>query len=94
MARWTNDRWMSTIHRVDPPVVNGQIRRRRSAAFFFDGNHDAVIEPLPGTLSDGETGYAPITVAENIAMKVAGLRSGAAQTVDLRETARVAAAGN
>lgn len=94
MARWTNDRWMSTIHRVDPPVVNGQIRRRRSAAFFFDGNHDAVIEPLPGTLSDGETGYAPITVAENIAMKVAGLRTGAAPTVDLRETARVAAAGN
>ncbi|WP_207843272.1 isopenicillin N synthase family dioxygenase [Williamsia soli] len=94
MARWTNDRWMSTIHRVDPPVVNGQIRRRRSAAFFFDGNHDAVIEPLPGTLTGGETGYAPITVAENIAMKVAGLRTGAAPTIDLRETARVAAAGN
>lgn len=94
MARWTNDRWMSTIHRVDPPVVNGQIRRRRSAAFFFDGNHDAVIEALPGTLTDGETGYAPITIAENIAMKVAGLRSGVAPTADLRETARVAAAGN
>lgn len=94
MARWTNDRWMSTIHRVNPPVVNGQIRRRRSAAFFFDGNHDAVIEALPGTLSDGETGYAPITVAENIAMKVAGLRTGVAPAVDLRETARVAAAGN
>jgi isopenicillin N synthase-like dioxygenase len=92
MARWTNDRWMSTIHRVDPPVVNGQITRRRSAAFFFDGNHDAVIETLPGMLADGESGYPPITIAENIAMKVAGLRSGVAPTGHLREAARVAAA--
>jgi isopenicillin N synthase-like dioxygenase len=48
MARWTNDRWRSTVHRVDPPIVDGQIIRRRSAAFFFDGNYDAVIEALPG----------------------------------------------
>ena len=92
MARWTNDRWMSTIHRVDPPVVDGQIARRRSAAFFFDGNHDAIIEALPGTLVEGETGYPPITIAENIAMKVAGLRTGAAPVTQLREAARVAAA--
>ncbi len=92
MARWTNDRWMSTVHRVDPPVVNGRIRRRRSAAFFFDGNHDAVLEALPGTLADGEVGYEPITVAENIAMKVAGLRAGVAPQATLREAARVAAA--
>jgi isopenicillin N synthase-like dioxygenase len=92
MARWTNDRWMSTIHRVDPPVVEGQIKRRRSAAFFFDGNHDAVIETLPGTLAEGESGYPPITIAENIAMKVAGLRTGVAPATQLREAARVAAA--
>ena len=92
MARWTNDRWMSTIHRVDPPVVDGQIIRRRSAAFFFDGNHDAVIEALPGTLAEGETGYPPMTIAENIAMKVAGLRTGVAPTTQLREATRVTAA--
>ncbi|CAN5881125.1 2-oxoglutarate and iron-dependent oxygenase domain-containing protein [soil metagenome] len=92
MARWTNDRWMSTVHRVDPPVVNGRITRRRSAAFFFDGNHDAVLEALPGTLADGEIGYPPITVAQNIAMKVAGLRTGVAPQADLREAARVSAA--
>ena len=89
MARWTNDRWMSTIHRVDPPVVDGQIIRRRSAAFFFDGNHDAVIEALPGTLAEGETGYPPMTIAENIAMKVAGLRTGVAPATQLREATRV-----
>ncbi|CAN5371585.1 2-oxoglutarate and iron-dependent oxygenase domain-containing protein [soil metagenome] len=92
MARWTNDRWMSTVHRVDPPVVDGRIQRRRSAAFFFDGNYDAVLEALPGTLADGDIGYAPITVAENIAMKVAGLRTGVAPQAELREAARVAAA--
>jgi isopenicillin N synthase-like dioxygenase len=92
MARWTNDRWMSTVHRVDPPVRDGRIQRRRSAAFFFDGNHDAVLEALPGTLADGETGYEPITVAENIAMKVAGLRAGVAPQAVLREAARVSAA--
>lgn len=94
MARWTNDRWMSTVHRVDPPVLDGRIRRRRSAAFFFDGNYDAVLEALPGTLADGEIGYEPITVAENITMKVAGLRTGIAPKAQLREAARVSAATN
>ncbi|MFN3007341.1 isopenicillin N synthase family dioxygenase [Mycolicibacterium wolinskyi] len=94
MARWTNDRWMSTIHRVDPPVRDGRIQRRRSAAFFFDGNYDAVLEALPGTLAPGEVGYEPITVAENIAMKVAGLRTGVAPEASLREAARVAAASD
>ncbi|PBC59236.1 isopenicillin N synthase family oxygenase [Rhodococcus sp. ACPA1] len=92
MARWTNDRWRSTVHRVNPPVTDGQIIRRRSAAFFFDGNHDAVIEPLPGTLVDGEPGYPPITVAENIAAKVAGLKAGVKPTAALREAARVLSA--
>ncbi len=93
MARWTNDRWRSTIHRVDPPIVDGRIIRRRSAAFFFDGNYDAVIEALPGTLQPGEVGYPPITIAENIAAKVAGLKGGIAPGGDLREAERVRAAG-
>jgi isopenicillin N synthase-like dioxygenase len=92
MARWTNDRWMSTVHRVNPPIVDGQIIRRRSAAFFFDGNYDAVIETLPGCDRDGVESYPPITVAENIAAKVAGLRTGVAPAGATREAARVRAA--
>ena len=43
LARWTNDRWMSTMHRVVPPTdADGRLMRRRSAAFFHDGNADAL----------------------------------------------------
>jgi isopenicillin N synthase-like dioxygenase len=92
MARWTNDRWRSTVHRVDPPVVDGRIIRRRSAAFFFDGNHDAVIRTLPGCASNDRPGYPPITVAENIDAKLAGMKSGVAPAFADREAQRVIAA--
>lgn len=90
MARWTNDRWMSTVHRVKPPIVDGRIRRRRSAAFFHDGNVDAVISTLPTCVDDGPT-YAPITVGEHIQAKLAGSRAGVANTAAEREAARVLA---
>ncbi|MGU3432204.1 isopenicillin N synthase family dioxygenase [Actinomycetes bacterium M1A6_2h] len=85
-ARLTNDRWMSTLHRVKPPVVDGTIRRRRSAAFFHDGNIDAVIAPLP---SHGSPLYEPVTVAEHIRAKLAGSRAGTINTAAEREAARV-----
>jgi len=77
MGRWTNERWMSTLHRVKPPIVNGTIRRRRSVAFFHDGNAEAVVEALPTCVPAGEEPrYAPMTVIENITAKLAGSRSG------------------
>ncbi|WAC53829.1 isopenicillin N synthase family dioxygenase [Gordonia sp. SL306] len=92
MARWTNDRWRSTVHRVDPPVVDGRIIRRRSAAFFFDGNHDAVIETLPGCAIPGRPDYPPITIAEHINAKLAGMKSGVVPDGADREAKRVMAA--
>jgi isopenicillin N synthase-like dioxygenase len=75
MSRWTNERWRSTLHRVKPPIVDGTIRRRRSAAFFLDGNHDALISALPGVVAQGEEPlYEPITVAQHIAAKLRGSR--------------------
>ncbi|NPC95811.1 isopenicillin N synthase family oxygenase [Nocardioides sp. zg-DK7169] len=93
MARWTNDRWMSTLHRVKPPIVEGRVERRRSAAFFHDGNIDAVIETLP-TCLNGSSGpaYPPITVGEHIRAKLAGSRAGVANPEAAREAARVRAA--
>jgi isopenicillin N synthase-like dioxygenase len=93
MARWTNDRWLSTLHRVIPPVIDGTIARRRSAAFFQDGNHDALIETLPVCLSaDGTSHYEPIDVATHLARKVAGGRGPLTSGAE-REAERVRAAG-
>ena len=47
-AQWTNDQWRSTVHRVvPPPTTVAAPAVRRSAAFFLDGNWDALIECLP-----------------------------------------------
>jgi isopenicillin N synthase-like dioxygenase len=91
-AHITNDHWMSTLHRVKPPIVDGTIKRRRSAAFFHDGNVDAVISTAPGYLdADGGLAYEPITVGEHIAAKLAGSRQGKANVAAVREAARVLA---
>lgn len=92
-ARWTNERWQSTLHRVRPPIVNGTISRRRSAAYFHDGNADATITPLPNCVPDGsEPLYPPTTVTKHIAAKLAGSRELQLNTAATREAARVLAA--
>ena len=89
-ARWTNERWQSTLHRVKPPIVDGTIARRRSAAYFHDGNSDAVISAIPSCVPDGaEPLYPPITVTGHIAAKLAGSRAGQLNTAAEREATRV-----
>ena len=92
-ARLTNDRWMSTLHRVKPPIVDGTIKRRRSVAFFHDGNADAVISTLPSHLdADDGLAYAPITVSEHVKAKLEGSQKGKANVAAVREASRVLAA--
>jgi isopenicillin N synthase-like dioxygenase len=75
LALWTNDAWASTIHRVVPSQVPGG-NRRRSFAFFQDGNYDAVIECLPTCTSAGHPPrYAPITLGDHVLDKIVGGRS-------------------
>ncbi len=88
-ARLTGDRWLSTLHRVKPPIENGRIRRRRSAAFFHDGDLDAVVETLP---LDGAHPYPPTTVRAHLDAKLAGSRGGTLNAAAEREAARVQAA--
>jgi isopenicillin N synthase-like dioxygenase len=96
-ARLTNDRWSSTLHRVKPPVVDGRILRRRSAAFFHDGNVDAVVATLPSHLDatawggEADQAYGPVTVRDHIAAKLAGSRQGRINVSAVREAARVRA---
>ena len=93
-ARITNDQWMSTLHRVKPPIVDGTIRRRRSAAFFHDGNVDAIVTTADKFLTDdsAETAYLPTSVRDHIAAKLAGSRQGKANMTAVREASRVIAA--
>ncbi|MDY0828022.1 2-oxoglutarate and iron-dependent oxygenase domain-containing protein [Microbacterium sp. BG28] len=89
-ARWTNERWMSTLHRVKPPVIDGTIERRRSAAFFHDGDVDALIETLPSCVdAEHPDLYEPITVGDHIRAKLAGSREGKANEKAERESQRV-----
>lgn len=65
MARWTNDRWRSTMHRVQVPQG-----RRQSIAFFHNANWDAKIECLPTCLSAGEQPkYATIAAGPHLMQK-------------------------
>ncbi len=48
MARWTNDRYVSTMHRVlNPPRDHALASRRMSIVFFHQTNYDTIIECIP-----------------------------------------------
>jgi isopenicillin N synthase-like dioxygenase len=45
LMRWTNDRWVSNMHRVvNPPATVAARAKRLSIAFFHQPNYDALIE--------------------------------------------------
>lgn len=60
MARWTNDRWTSTLHRVVIPE-DGGVAQRQSFAFFQQPDWDAEIAPLEACAKPGEAPkYPPV----------------------------------
>jgi isopenicillin N synthase-like dioxygenase len=62
MARWTNDCWVSTLHRVvNPPADASGSTRRQSFAYFHQPNWHAEIACLPSCLAPGERPkYEPV----------------------------------
>jgi isopenicillin N synthase-like dioxygenase len=63
MARWTNDRYRSTIHRV----INASGRERYSVPFFFSGYPEHPISCIPSTLDEGKVArYATMTVDQHM----------------------------
>lgn len=68
MARWTNDRWRSTLHRVVNPVEGAAAAaRRQSVPFFANANWDADVRCLPSCLAPGETPrYAPVEAGPHL----------------------------
>ena len=71
MARWTNDRWRSTLHRVVvPPRTADGSTRRQSIAFFHNANYHAVIDCLPSCIDPGERPrYPSITAGPHLMTK-------------------------
>lgn len=67
MARWTNDQYRSTVHRV----INKSGRVRCSIPFFFDGRSDYRVTCIPSCLAGGDSPrYAPLTVQGHLAEMV------------------------
>lgn len=62
LARWTNDTFRSTAHRV----VNRSGRSRLSLALFFDPDLDTVIDPRPIVGTSTEIRYPPVTCGEYV----------------------------
>ncbi len=60
MARWTNGRWASTVHRVaNPPVIDLAVSRRQSIGYFMHPDYDAPIRCISTCVGAGEQPQFP-----------------------------------
>jgi isopenicillin N synthase-like dioxygenase len=68
MARWTNEQWHATLHRVvNPPAALAASSRRLSLVFFHNPNYDAPVAALPGTVPAGAAPkYPPTTSGDHL----------------------------
>jgi isopenicillin N synthase-like dioxygenase len=71
LARWTNGRYRSTLHRV-----MGRGRERHSIAFFFEPNFDARVEALPQCLDGGQPLFPPTTAGQHLLDKYHATHAG------------------
>ncbi len=71
MMQWTNEQWISTVHRVvNPPRERTSESRRQSLVFFHQPNYDAMIECLASCHdADHPPKYAPISSGDHLRMK-------------------------
>lgn len=72
MQRWTNDRWVSTLHRVvTPDAIGDAMSRRLSIGYFMHPNYDAEIRCIPTCLEPGAAPRHPtITAGDHIRTKI------------------------
>jgi len=65
LARWSGDRWKSNRHRVLPPQAEAPDEDLVSLVYFYEANHDAVVESLrPPTGKPND--YGPVVSGQFI----------------------------
>jgi isopenicillin N synthase-like dioxygenase len=80
MARWSNGRWKSTVHRVGLPAGGaegdgeGVVPERFSVPFFATADMETVIEALPGCWGEGKPKlHEPVTAWDYLQMRMKAL---------------------
>jgi isopenicillin N synthase-like dioxygenase len=64
--RWSNDRWVSTLHRIAVPPTDAAPVNRTSLVFFQNPNPDTSIRCFESCVVSGEKAkYPPITASEH-----------------------------
>jgi isopenicillin N synthase-like dioxygenase len=88
MARWTNNRWRSALHRVaNPPKEANGGSRRLSIIFFHHPNHDTTVSCLPTCVTPGAApAYEPITVSDYYMLKKSQQRAARAKALQATAT--------
>lgn len=64
LARWTGDRWLSARHRVLPPQADAPDEDLVSLVYFYEANHDAVVEALEPPI--GRAAHPPVVSGDFI----------------------------
>ena len=71
LARWTNDEWKATAHRVIVPNAEVAGRSRYSMACFIDPDQDSMVEVHPSFAKDGKSiQYEPIKSSDYLTQKL------------------------
>lgn len=74
MARWTNDEWKATAHRVVVPSPETASCHRYSVACFVDPDSQSVVEVHPQFYEDGRPKkYEPITSSDYLQAKLTSM---------------------
>ncbi|MDQ2750391.1 MAG: isopenicillin N synthase family oxygenase [Actinomycetota bacterium] len=62
LARWSGDRWKSNRHRVLPPQAEAPEEDLVSLVYFYEADHDAVVEALQPPIGKAND-YPPVVSA-------------------------------